>query len=494
MVAQESILMQAPRAQQRDLEARIAFVRGTGDAIETPHVAMLWQFDGPSPTHDAVANVIRTAPRLALVRAMRDADLRVVARGAHALRWSFGSDDSLRLAEVLLRDPHGAFRPVQSGAGPRGLANEMRVLIHRMSSHNLPSITCRRVARVLVISATHVAAGPRPASLREAAQGLFLAARDPDGLLMVLGVASDRRDPDLARLAMTSACEERATAPSQAMELLGFLSHGPDKEVAEHAIGLLARTRRCAASAREVDAAIVAETLRRLADPAEPRLEQPAWTMVCPVGRHLSVCDRTEPLVGRCAAAGNPEVIGALIDRLERELRTRPLREQQRVTAGSSPTPTARSSIHRGPLGGRPPRVDPQILFAIENLTTAIPHLDRTHAARLHDLLTSPDLGPPPDSLDGRAACALLDCIHDLVDAARLGRELAESAALDSWSHRDIDRVLLGTNHHDPSVRLAAYRTLLTRDLDAWPAGWLVLEARLDPDPEVRALGERLVR
>ncbi|MCB9877611.1 MAG: hypothetical protein H6835_08440 [Planctomycetes bacterium] len=50
------------------------------------------------------------------------------------------------------------------------------------------------------------------------------------------------------------------------------------------------------------------------------------------------------------------------------------------------------------------------------------------------------------------------------------------------------------TAHDDPKVRLAAYRTLATRDAEVWPCALLVHEAVFDPDPAVRRFGQGMRR
>ncbi len=66
--------------------------------------------------------------------------------------------------------------------------------------------------------------------------------------------------------------------------------------------------------------------------------------------------------------------------------------------------------------------------------------------------------------------------------------------ALPEWGS-DLERAILHrTLDADPSVRLAAYRALHSRDRNLWACAWLAYEAEFDADPNVRAFAATLPR
>lgn len=89
-----------------------------------------------------------------------------------------------------------------------------------------------------------------------------------------------------------------------------------------------------------------------------------------------------------------------------------------------------------------------------------------------------------PDGIDG-ANASLIDKASDSTRRAML--EFA--AGCDDWPGEVEARVVAATRSDEPSIRMAAYGALATRDPETSVSAWLCYGMMFDPDPRIRAMG-----
>ncbi|MCB9886896.1 MAG: hypothetical protein H6838_15500 [Planctomycetes bacterium] len=513
----------APQLEAVDFEQRCeVFRRVVAAARATDAWRDLRVFDPDSRQIAKDSPVWGRPPQVHLAAALADADDRVAARARLLLRRGLRLDIPMPLRERLARDPavfccriaaipevteaivSGWLVAIDGGLAPATLFTGFAPNLTSIS----PALRLRLAGRAFEAAMRELATEPnspriRPGTGADDTALRTVASLGPEGLSLVLGLAANTRDLATARRAMlaAAACTNRLTSSTtyaRAEGLLLILIDHEDAHVA-HQAARIARTLGSTATPWFRDALWQRASAALGRDLADLALPESPWRGTGP--RSTPVPDVRVSLLLASAAMADSRLVPPLLKALSTALDGRPphtvdnghlrfLLDCLELLAAHVDEPQARvlsDLLRTSAEGTRRDHVSEKCRWILQ-LTRPLPPSQSpgTVPARLAiGPVTRLDAAPPSSA--GSSAAAQRE-------RARMLDQLRSATSSPRWASLVATQVLKDLDDADPQVRLAAYNALLTRDPNRWLPALLVFEARFDPDPAVRALGERLVQ